>query len=120
MPLGRAPVLSITFHPCLPSVVTCLPPKCKCGEKWACVGVAGGMFLVFTFHIYTVSKHDFYDARVGGVGTDVLPCGREGLEEIKSLERSSTDLEAIAMVQIQSTGRLNHLVTARMNCKTQI
>lgn len=120
MPLGRAPIRSIIFHPSLPSIVTCLVAKYKWGEKWASVEVAGGMFLVvFTFHFYTISKHDFYDLREGGVGlTSCLSmCGREGLEEIKNFERRRTDLEAIAIVQIRSKESLNPPVTARMNCK---
>lgn len=68
------------------------------------MGVAGGTLFVFTFHFYSISKHDFYE--VGG-GTDVFLCRREGLEEIKNLERRGTDLDAIAIVQIRSKESLN-------------
>lgn len=54
----------------------------------ALVGVAGGMLLVFIFHFCSISKHDIYDLREGGVETDVFPCQRkEGLEENKDPER---------------------------------
>lgn len=35
-----------------------------CGDNWRGA-------LVFAFHFYAISKHDFYDLREGGVGTDV-------------------------------------------------
>lgn len=119
MPLGRAPAL-------LPSTLLFpqLLPAWRLntnGEKNAHVweGVTGGMFSVLTFYFYTTSKHDVYDLREDGVGTDVFPCGREeGLEEIKNFERG-TDLEAVAIVQ-RSKVRLTQAVTARMNCKNQI
>lgn len=87
----------------------------------ALVGVAGGMFLVFTFHFCSISKHDIYDLREGGVETDIFPCQRkEGLEENKDPERWDTDMEAIATVKIRNKQSLNQAETARMNCETQI